>query len=101
MEELQYSPEEENQGISLWSMSRYIKGMVASKLSEELRELEKSGSPIDGRTLARKKHRILRFLGNEFQICVEKLEIGEKKYFSVSVPILAEKYEEQKEDCIK
>lgn len=101
MEELQYSPEEENQGISLWSMSRYIKGMIASTLSEELKELEKSELPIDGRSLLRKKYRILRFLGKEFQICVEKLEIGEKKYFSVSVPILAEKYEEQKEDCIK
>lgn len=101
MEELYYPPEEENQGISLWSMSRYIKSMVASKLSEELRTLEKSKSPVDEESLMRKKYRILQFLGDEFLIFVEKREINGKTYFSVSIPILAEKYEEQKEDCIK
>lgn len=101
MEELQYSPEEENQGISLWSMSRYIKGMIASQLSEELKELEKSEPPLDVGTLTGMKNRIQRFLGKEFQISVEKLELNKNIYFSVSVPILAEKYEEQKEDCTR
>ncbi|MDE5590024.1 MAG: hypothetical protein K2J60_12960 [Acetatifactor sp.] len=101
MEELRYPPEEEHQGISMWSMSRYIKSMAASKLNEELKNLERQNSPISEQLLLRKKHRILRFLGDEFLISVEKLEVNEKKYFSVSVPILAEKYEEQKEDCIK
>lgn len=101
MEELHYPPEEEHQGISLWSMSRYIKSMVASKLNEELKELERLASPIGEEILRRKKHRILRFLGNEFQVAVEIVKIGEKSFFSVSVPILAEKYEEQVEDCIE
>ncbi len=101
MEELRYPPEEENQGISLWSMSRYIKGMVASKLSKELKELEELRDSVDEKTLMRKRRRILRFLGKDFRICVENLRIGEKLYFSVSVPILADKYEEQMEDDIE
>lgn len=98
MEELCYPPEEEHQGISLWSMSRYIKGMISSKLNEDLKKLEESTTPICKETLLRMKNQIVRFLGNEFQILVETCKIGDKSYFSVSVPILADKYEE-KEDC--
>lgn len=98
MEELRYPPEEEHQGISLWSMSRYIKGMISSVLDGNLKELENLNHPISIETLKRTKKRILRLLGDEFQIFIEKREIGEKVYFSVSIPILAGKYEEQKED---
>lgn len=98
MEELRYPPEEEHQGISLWSMSRYIKGVIASILDRDLKKLEKAKSQVCREALMRMRGRILQLLGNEFQIFVEKREIGEKSYFSVLVPILAEKYEEQKED---
>lgn len=101
MEELCYPPEEEHQGISLWSVSRYIKGIIASILDANLKELEQSESPVCERMLTRTKQRILQLLGDEFRILVETKKVDEKFYFSVSVPILSEKYEEQKEASIK
>lgn len=94
MEELRYPPEEEQQGISLWSMSRYIKGMTASILDRDLRKLEKAEMPVTEEKLKKMRCQILRFLGREFELVVEKQQIGTETYFSVSVPILACKYEE-------
>ena len=101
MEELRYPPEEEHQGISLWSMSRYIKGVIACILDGNLKKMEKGMLPACEGELIRMKQQILQLLGEEFQISVERRVIDEKSYFSVLIPILAEKYEEQKEDCIK
>lgn len=100
MEELRYPPEEEQQGISLWSMSRYIKAMAASALTTDLKKLERAEMPVREEALKKMRCRILRLLGDEFQLVVEKQKIGKRLYFSVSVPILAGKYEEEKEGRI-
>jgi len=93
MEELRYPPEEENQGISLWSMSRYIKSIIASILDGRLRELEGLESNIPEDTLTRLRQQIEKMLGEEFQLSIQRTDIGGKKYFSVLLPVLAEKYE--------
>ncbi|RKJ04896.1 hypothetical protein D7X87_10005 [bacterium D16-54] len=103
MEELKYPPEEDNQGISLWSMSRYIKWVVASILDEKIKVFEKNKGfesnrewdPMEYRQL---KRQILRLLGEEFQIFVEERENNGKVYFSIMVPILAEKFKDENEE---
>lgn len=92
MEELKYPSEEENQGISLWSMSRYIKRMIASILDERLRELEKQRRNVTVEMLEEFKIKIKRMLSAEFQISVRNEEVEGKRYFSVLIPIFAEKF---------
>lgn len=93
MGDLRYPPEEENQGISLWSMSRYIKSVIASILNERLRKLERRGEMASFEELERLRQQIMRMLGEEFQIAVQRNEMGGENYFSVLVPVLAEKYD--------
>lgn len=103
MEELKYPPEEDNQGISLWSMSRYIKWVVSSILDEKIKVFEKNTGFEPNRKWTHMeykqlKRQIERLLGEEFQISVEERENNGKAYFSILVPILAEKYKDQNEE---
>lgn len=92
MDDLRYPPEEENQGISLWSMSRYIKRVIASILDERLKELERCKEGVPFMELERLGQQIVQMLGEEFQITVQRNRAGEEEYFSVLVPVLAGKF---------
>ncbi len=102
MEELKYPPEEDHQGISLWSMSRYIKRVVAGIIDEKIKALKNRKSASYAQSMAEEcmklKRQILRLLGEEFQIYVEKREKNHKVYFSILVPILAEKYVDENKE---
>lgn len=95
MEELRYPPEEENQGISLWSMSRYIKRMIASILDGRLKEQEKGGNSVTVGRLEALRGQIIKMLGEEFQITVQNEELDGKGYFSVLIPVFADKFYEK------
>lgn len=92
MEELKYPPEEENQGISLWSMSRYIKCIIAHILDKKIEQIENMAASPSDEILAQLRSQMLMLLGEEFQIRVKKEIIEGKNYFSVLLPIFAEKY---------
>lgn len=94
MESLRYPPEEEGQGISLWSMSRYIKRMIANNLNMEIKKLERSVGNIDPNSLTSLGKKIKKMMGEEFRIEVRRETVDEKEYFSVLLPVLAEKYYE-------
>lgn len=92
MEGLRYPPEEEDQGISLWSMSRYIKRIIANDLNADIKKLERSADNIDHDSLVSLGGKIKEMMDEEFRIAIRKETVGDKEYFSVLLPVLAEKY---------
>lgn len=92
MEGLRYPPEEEDQGISLWSMSRYIKRIIANDLNTDIKKLERSTDNINHDSLVALGGKIKKMMDEEFQIAIRKETVGNKEYFSVLLPVLAEKY---------
>lgn len=94
MEGLRYPPEEEGQGISLWSMSRYIKRMIANYLNTDIKKLERSAGDVDPASLILLGNKIKKMMGEEFRIDIRKEKVGDKEYFSVLLPVFAEKYYE-------
>lgn len=93
LEELSAPPEEENQGISLWSVSRYVKFVIANILDSNLRKLERRSGSVPPEELAQFRTRFEKALGEEFKIDVRVEKMGDNVYFSVLVPLLAEMYE--------
>lgn len=96
MEELKYPPEEEEDGISLWSMSRYVKRIIAGILDGEIKEIKNKRNMVSEGELEQLRNRIFQMTkpDSEFQLSVTIDEVSGKKYFSVLIPILAEKYEQ-------
>lgn len=93
-EELEFQPRR-NKGISLWSISRYIYGLISILLRKEI-ELFKSGiNTADNVILLFEelKETISEALGDQFKVSVgvEK-GYGGIKYFYMDIPILGEKY---------
>lgn len=92
-EALKYPPAEEKQGISLWSMSRFVKKLNASMIEEEITRMESVEDEIERqKRLKSLKLCIQRMLSSEFSTKVEWRKNNQYAYFTICIPILYEKY---------
>lgn len=91
-EELKYPPANEEKGISLWSMSRYIKCIIYSILQNSYNELSKNIECCKKKDIVEYRENIEELLGSDFEVKAEWINCGEERYFSLKIPILAEKY---------
>lgn len=92
--ELAAPPDGEKQGISLWSMSRYVKKVTACMIRSRLAQIERMPQGERTGQLEILKGQIIRMLSEEFATYVTIENVNGEKYFSVVVPVLAEKYHE-------
>ncbi|MCM1231031.1 MAG: hypothetical protein NC489_12940 [Ruminococcus flavefaciens] len=91
--DLKYPPANEEKGISLWSMSRYIKGIIYSILHMAYERLDAGMEHCQKRDIDEYKISIEQLLESEFEVKADWIMRGEEKYFSLEVPVLAEKYQ--------
>ncbi|MCM1043920.1 MAG: hypothetical protein NC417_00265 [Candidatus Gastranaerophilales bacterium] len=95
----QLYPPRRERGISLWSVSRYIRSMISSMLEKKLRDA--AGQLDDLPDMQCKKNKLIqlksmieKMTSEEYYIRVSKEEGGAgKTYFCVDIPILAKRYE--------
>lgn len=92
--ELATPPDGEKEGISLWSMSRYVKKIISCLIRVQLQEMEKKSENICEEQLIFLQKMINRLLSDEFATYVKKEDVCGKNFFSVIVPVLKEKYNE-------
>lgn len=92
-EELKCPPTNEEKGISLWSMSRYIKGIIYSMLYSTYRDLLQNLEFCKKEDILEYRRNIENLLGNEYEVKVSWISCGEEKYFSLEIPVLAKKYQ--------
>ncbi len=95
---LKYPPKR-NEGISLWSMSRYIKSIIATRLDNWIYEIKRTfhcfGSKEEIQEEIRHlKNSIEKLLGGEYDVKVGTTVEDDVQYFYMDIPILAEKYSE-------
>lgn len=95
-EELKYPPRMDK-GISLWSVSRYVKGIISTLLVQRMKSSAariKKYPESAAKELEALKETIERVLGEEFEVQVGNAITDDgKKYFYMDIPILASKYE--------
>lgn len=101
---LKYPPKRDD-GISLWSMSRYVKGMIATLLNNETRKVRKSlCNPRSNADIKEPincfRNQVEKLLGGEYDVKVGTGRKGDAQYFYVDIPILLEKYAEFR-DCLR
>lgn len=93
-EEIKFPPANEEKGISLWSMSRYIKGIICSLLLITNRKLSEVMEAEDFEyKLVEYQKCIQQLLNEDFDVKAAWITYQGQKYFSLEIPILAEKYE--------
>lgn len=97
--EMDYPPGKDS-GISLWSMSRYIKSLI-STIASNCIEAYKNGKTNDQKDnqfigLSELKEILEDLFSEKYLINLAYEEVGEEKMFSVEIPILAKKYERHK-----
>ncbi|MBD5393076.1 MAG: hypothetical protein HDR71_02155 [Lachnospiraceae bacterium] len=92
-EELKYPPANEEKGISLWSMSRYIKGIIYSILQASYAELSSQLEYCTKQDLNEYKKRIEQLLEDEFEVKASWEYCENEPYFSLAIPVLAGKYQ--------
>lgn len=92
-EELKHPPANEEDGISLWSMSRYIKCIIYSILHDSYNELKENIECYKAKDILEYKRDIEKLLGSDFEVKADWIKCGEELYFSLEIPILAEKYQ--------
>lgn len=91
--EMNYPPGRDS-GISLWSMSRYIKSLVSTIADKCIKEYKSRGNEFA--TLSELKKMLDVLFSEKYSINIEYKEVEHQKMFSVEIPILAQKYEEYK-----
>ncbi|MBD5545762.1 MAG: hypothetical protein HDR01_16355 [Lachnospiraceae bacterium] len=90
--ELKHPPANEEDGISLWSMSRYIKGIICSIMHESYNKLTENIERCKAKDILEYKGNIEKLLGSDFEVKADWIKCGEELYFSLEIPILAERY---------
>lgn len=100
---LRYPPKK-NEGISLWSMSRYAKSIISTLLTNKIcstnRELQALGAKEDIlKKVNELKALVEKFLGREYDVRTGTIDQDGGRYFYMDIPILAEKYAELS-DCL-
>ena len=83
-------PPFDEEGISIWSLSRYLKSYAATVINSKLRDLEER-ELITEDELAQLKD-VMEQLPDKVKVRSEEKYVDGEKYFTVVVPILAEKY---------
>lgn len=97
--ELRFPPQRDN-GISLWSVSRFVRGMISVLLQHRIlktKEILEDMESIEKREEALNRLYLLieKFLSSKFFVKVDIKEDEEGiKYFYMDIPILFEKYKE-------
>lgn len=97
----QFYPPRRERGISLWSVSRYIRSMVSSMLKARIEEAEKVLEQLEQEEKRQKileelKTVVEKGVGREYYIRVstKRGNSEEEQYFCTDIPILAEKYKD-------
>ena len=89
-EEIHYPPQP-NKGISLWSMSRFIKSMISTLLTKRLKDMD-TPSKI---SMEKEKELIEKYMGEAYDVKVgEYKDKAGEMWFYLDIPILAQKYTE-------
>lgn len=86
---LEIAPYDE-EGISIWSLSRYLKSYAATVLNLKLQKQEDKGS-ISEEELVQLKT-VMEELPNRVQVKLQEKYVNGEKFFTIVIPILAEKY---------
>lgn len=109
-EGLHYPPKT-NQGISLWSVSRYIKAILSALLRKKVNDVDKecegSDSTVVKQKMLRLKTTLMKYMSEEYEISVcRRIAVTngiEAAYFCIDIPLYKEKYsdvwEEKNETC--
>jgi hypothetical protein len=92
-------PPQRDKGISLWSVSRYVRGLISVLLCERLEKVKKSLPELNDNEIEQElrqlKDHIERLLGKEFYVKTDIRECRDGiKYFYMDIPILWEKYKD-------
>lgn len=100
---LRYPPRID-EGISLWSMSRHVKRIIATLLDKKICKVRSSLDNVYSNGEVREKISCLRnqvekLMGGEYDVKVGKDRKEDAQYFYVDIPILLEKYSEFR-DCL-
>lgn len=103
-ERLKYPPKRDD-GISLWSMSRYVKRIIATLLNNKICNVNnKLGASCSKENVQKEmnalKMLVEKLLGKEYDVKVGINEENDMRYFYMDIPILAEKYSELG-DCLR
>lgn len=100
----QFYPPRRERGISLWSVSRYIRSMISTMLEKKLNDIESqlecSSDGLDNRKkIIQLQSMIEKMTSMEYYIRVSmKKGVDEdESYFCMDIPILTAKYEDFKE----
>lgn len=101
---LRYPPKK-NGGISLWSMSRYVKSIISILLENKIcsvkRELYNSHTKEDiSKDVNELMALIEKLQSEEYNVRAGTLDEEDGQYFYMDIPILAEKYAELS-DCLR
>ncbi len=91
---LKMPPVDERDGISLWSMSRYVKKIISSILENRIRQTERLIQTEKEKMVPELRSMLCLLLGEGFETRVERESVNGIEYFSVLVPILEEKYKD-------
>lgn len=84
-------PPYDDEGITIWTVSRYLKSFAANMLNRELLKLENKFGDILVNELEQLREKIAK-IPEMVGIRVESKYVGKKEYFSIVLPILAGKY---------
>lgn len=94
-------PPGKNQGISLWSMSRYIKGIISILLKNSLERLKQKLHGMSKAECAKEleiqKSILTDLLSDRFRVKVGLKSLNGERYFYTSIPVLNEKYHKYKD----
>lgn len=87
-------PESEEDGISLWSLNRYIKSCISAYLMDKLRLAEEK---LERNELSREEvvyigKRTEELLSEKYDVKPKTYSENKKSYFAVELPILMERY---------
>ena len=87
-EEIHYPPQP-NKGISLWSISRFIKSMISTLLTKHVKDMNTPSK------ISMEKELIEKYMGEAYDVKVgEYKDKAGEMWFYLDIPILAQKYTE-------
>lgn len=84
-------PPYNDEGISIWTVTRYLKSFAASTLNEKLLKLEERSSDVTVGELSELRTEIQE-LPKDVQVHIEYVYWKDQEYFSIIIPIFSEKY---------
>lgn len=98
-EKLHYPPQK-NQGISLWSVSRYIKGMLSALIKKRLDDVDKECEKCDMESRKQKlielRAVLQKYMSEDFDIRVCRRtrvsKCSEEVFFCIDIPLYRERY---------